>query len=267
LTTPVVELEREPEPEPEPESSVEPEPVPDVVLGPQEISADVPEPTPKYPSPPPAAAPAQTFSDPAIASSSLTAPEPSSIQFPNYPIHSPYPEFDDVFAQHSDMSLAFSFGFDDEELERQIASGNFEPFAPFGAVLDGLPALGISGAISALIAVPPLGDEKSYAGIFDPFALDEDEGEAARKASRFGFARRPSSSGPSAPSPAPPQEIKWSATDPRIQQLQMHLQRGVTSSPDSLGPPPGLGRRGEFLDFRANIAKEQTRRRSKIPRS
>lgn len=175
---------------------------------------------------------------------------PSSVQFPNYPIHSPYPEFDDVFAQHSDTSLAFSFGFDDDELERQIASGSFEPFAPFGGVLDGLPALGISGAVSALLAVQPLGDETSYAGVFDPFATeDNDEAEAARKASRFGFARRSSSSGAS-PSPAlapvpPPQEVKWSATDPRIQQLQMHLQRGVSPSPESLGPPPGLGRRGE----------------------
>lgn len=134
-----------------------------------------------------------------------------------YPIHSPYPDFDDVFMQPDarKQGFEFSLGLDDDELQRLLAfaqeMGGFEP-SPFDPLLEELPKLGIP--LASLIAVPRAVEERNgpivYTGPFSPFApsspvetsslptseepsagtSSSDDADAPRTTSRFEFARR-----------------------------------------------------------------------------
>ncbi len=132
-----------------------------------------------------------------------------------YPIHSPYPDFDDVFMEPDarKQGFEFSLGLDDDELQRTLEfahkMGVFEP-SPFDPLFQELPKLGIP--LAALIS--RVVEERSngpyvYTGPFSPFAPSSpvetsslptseepsvestaSDADAPRTTSRFEFARR-----------------------------------------------------------------------------
>lgn len=146
-----------------------------------------------------------------------TSPVKSKQTLPTeYPIHSPYPDFDDVFMEPDAVKMGFSFSLaiDDDELQRLLALshevGGFEP-NPFDPLFEELPKLGIP--IASLMAAPRELGGTAYAGPFSPFAPSSpiethslptseepsgaesstsDAEPAPRTASRFDFARRAS---------------------------------------------------------------------------
>lgn len=181
-------------------SEPEPEPMPRKVLSPVKVrSASLREPEEE-----PEAGPSRQTSP---------AKRPASTE---YPIHSPYPDFDDVFMEPDarKQGFEFSLGLDDDELQRllQFAQemGAFEP-SPFDPLLEELPKLGIP--LASLIAVPRAAEVNGpivYTGPFSPFTpsstvetsslptSDEpsaatsasSDADAPRTTSRFEFARR-----------------------------------------------------------------------------
>jgi hypothetical protein len=161
------------------------------------------------PVPVPAAEPEPEAGPSTYATSPVTPKQP--LLSTDYPIHSPYPDFDDVFMEPNAMQcgFAFSLALDDDELQRLLRLshevGGFEP-NPFDPLFEELPKLGIP--IASLLAAQPrehLGGV--YSGPFSPFSPsspievvpmampDEAIVEvdlAPRTSSRFEFARRPS---------------------------------------------------------------------------
>lgn len=135
-----------------------------------------------------------------------------------YLIHSPYPDFDDVFTEPDAREAGFSFslGIDEAECKRLLALahelGAFEP-TEFDPLFEELPKLGIP--LTSLIAVPRA-ENVGYNGSFAPFAPSspietapssderaDSEDPAPRTASRFEFARRGSLASGSARSGSP----------------------------------------------------------------
>lgn len=122
-------------------------------------------------------------------------------------IHSPYPEPVIFTFPADDKDFAFVLGLDDGELQRmQAQAEGYEP-SPFSKTLEGLAELGVHAPeIPDLFvaATPPPVDH--YSGLFRPFETDEpspamsnntpgtsrvseDDHNAQRTESRFGFAR------------------------------------------------------------------------------
>lgn len=154
-----------------------------------------------------------------------------------YPIHSPYPDFDDVFTQPEARKQAFEFslGLDENEQQRLLALshqvGGFEPSA-FDPLLEQLPKLGIP--LASLLAVRDESGPIIYSGPFAPFApaspvethsqptseepeepQPEDRDEPAqRTTSRFDFARRPSDS--------PFRRDEWRGAAPGQDEMRFH---------------------------------------------
>ncbi|WWD16013.1 hypothetical protein CI109_100438 [Kwoniella shandongensis] len=128
-------------------------------------------------------------------------------------IHSPYPEPVIFSFPAHDKDFAFVLGLDDGELQlRQAQAEGYEP-SPFSKTLEGLAELGVHAPeVPDLFTAPasPLGSMQ-YTGLFRPFEADdnspalsdntpgpsrsrEEDHNAQRTESRFGFARTNSAS-------------------------------------------------------------------------
>lgn len=191
-------------------------------------------PAAEEPTPPPAVTPESDKEkekkevQPEAGPSSQPATKPTK-KDTEYQIHSPYPDFDDVFMEPNarDAGFSFSLGIDEDECKRLLALahelGAFEP-TEFDPLFEQLPKLGIP--LTSLIALPRFDaiSVGAYSGSFAPFApsspletgsvptSDEPSAEASstsdadpapRTASRFEFARRGSLASGSARSGSP----------------------------------------------------------------
>ncbi|OXG21530.1 CCR4-NOT transcription complex subunit 4 [Cryptococcus neoformans Tu401-1] len=122
-------------------------------------------------------------------------------------IHSPYPEPVIFPFPADDKDFAFVLGLDDGELQRmQAQAEGYEP-SPFSKTLEGLAELGVHAPeIPDLFVAPTSPPVDHYSGLFRPFEADEpspamsnnapgpsrmseDDHNAQRTESRFGFAR------------------------------------------------------------------------------
>ncbi|WRT67246.1 uncharacterized protein IL334_004213 [Kwoniella shivajii] len=134
------------------------------------------------------------------------SPEPLSTE--PIIIHSPYPEPVIFSFPAHDKDFAFVLGLDESELQRrQAQAGGYEP-SPFSKTLEGLAELGVHAPeLPDLFDAPSRRGSLGYNGLFRPFdtmeedspstsdntpgpsRLRQDDHNAQRTESRFGFAR------------------------------------------------------------------------------
>ncbi|KAL7424105.1 transcriptional repressor general negative regulator of transcription subunit 4 [Cryptotrichosporon argae] len=204
----LVSAQASPKKKPTPLQVITPSPVDAIANGtngevdsPPSIEAEL-QPEPMHESPPTVARPSPSSEPPSDPGPSTRRPTGFIAE---YPIHSPYPDFDDAIALDPASGFTFSLALDDAEIAARLAEADYEPL-PFDPLFDELPKFGIALAsvlAAAADAAQPVGQ---YHGPFSPFHFDDglngdglgalgDDGQSdneARTSSRFGFARRAS---------------------------------------------------------------------------